>query len=145
MTAARGRLIGAYFTHEYSIEAAALGNPSIVVAPDQSGVATDAVRFIMSVRAIGEGHISSIEFRTGIIDADGTVELEPVSGYVETGVRTPHAYDKGFFSTKLGDLAMLNEIEERVLARLSERFTMAELEVGDRGARPRWDRSVDVG
>jgi len=128
ITTERRRLIGAYFTHEYSIEAAALGNPSIVAAPDQSGVADDAVRFVMSVRAIGEGHISSIEFRTGIIDAEGTVELDPVSSYAETGVRMPHAYDKQFFSTKLIDLAMLNEVEERVLARLSEQFTMAELE-----------------
>jgi predicted GH43/DUF377 family glycosyl hydrolase len=124
----RRRLIGAYFTHEYSIEAAALGNPSVVIAPDQSGVAAGAVRFVMSLRAIGEGHLSSIEFRTGVVDADGTVELDPVSPYAETGVRSPHAYDKGFFSTKLADLAMLNEVEERVLARLSERFTMSELE-----------------
>ena len=128
MTAERRRLIGAYFTHEYAIEAAALGNPSIVVGPDQSGVAAGAVRFVMSLRAIGEGHVSSIEFRTGVVDADGTVELDQVSSYAETGVRSPHAYDKGFFSTKLDDLAMLNEVEERVLARLSERFTMAELE-----------------
>ena len=124
----RRRLIGAYFTHEYSIEAAALGNPSVVVAPDQSGVVAGAVRFVMSLRAIGEGHVSSIEFRTGVVDAEGTVELDPVSSYAETGVRSPHAYDKGFFSTKLDDLAMLNEVEERVLARLPERFTMAELE-----------------
>jgi predicted GH43/DUF377 family glycosyl hydrolase len=128
MTIERRRLIGAYFTHEYSIEAAAVGNPSIVVGPDQSGVVAGAVRFVMSLRAIGEGHVSSIEFRTGVVDADGTVELDPVSSYAETGVRSPHAYDKGFFSTKLDDLAMLNEVEERVLARLSERFTMAELE-----------------
>jgi len=128
ITIERRRLIGAYFTHEYSIDAAALGNPSIVAAPDQSGVTAGAVRFIMSVRAIGEGHISSIEFRTGVIDARGTVELDQVSSYAETGVRVPHAYDKEFFSTKLDDLAMLNEVEERVLERLSERFTMAELE-----------------
>ncbi len=128
MTMERRRLIGAYFTHEYSIEAAALGNPSIVIAPDQSAIAAGAVRFVMSLRAIGEGHVSSIEFRTGVVDADGTVELDPVSPYAETGVRSPHAYDKGFFSTKLADLAILNEVEERVLARLSERFTMSELE-----------------
>jgi predicted GH43/DUF377 family glycosyl hydrolase len=124
----RRRLIGAYFTHEYSIEAAALGNPSVVVAPDQSGVAAGSVRFVMSLRAIGEGHVSSIEFRTGVVDVDGSIELDPVSSYAETGVRSPHAYDKDFFSTKLSDLAMLNEVEERVLARLSERFTMTELE-----------------
>ncbi len=124
----RRRLIGAYFTHEYSIEAAALGNPSVVVAPDQTGVTAGSVRFVMSLRAIGEGHVSSIEFRTGVVDTVGEVELDEVSPYAETGVRSPHAYDKGFFSTKLDDLAMLNEVEERVLARLAERFTMAELE-----------------
>lgn len=124
----RRRLIGAYFTHEYSIEAAALGNPSIVAAPDQSGVAAGALRFVMSVRAIGEGHISSIAFRTGVVDADGAVELDPVSGFAETGVRVPHAYDKGFFSKKLDHVAMLNEFAERVLASLPERFTMADLE-----------------
>ncbi len=128
ITIERRRLIGAYFTHEYSIEAAALGNPSIVVAPDQSGVTAGAVRIVMSVRAVGEGHVSSIEFRTGVVDSQGTVELDPVSSYAETGVRAPHAYDKGFFTTKLHDLAMLNEVEERVLARLSGQFTMAELE-----------------
>jgi hypothetical protein len=66
-TGARRELIGAYFTHEYSIEAAALGNPSIVVGPDQSGLAPGEVRFVMSLRAIGEGHVSSIEFRTGVV------------------------------------------------------------------------------
>ncbi len=73
----RRRLIGAYFTHEYSIEAAALGNPSIVVAPDQSGVAPGAVRFVMSLRAIGEGHISSIEFRSGVVDGAGIGRTRP--------------------------------------------------------------------
>ena len=124
----RRRLIGAYFTHEYSIEAAALGNPSIVAAPDQSGVDAGDVRIIMSLRAIGEGHISSIEFRSGVITADAGVRLDPASAYATTGDRTPHAYDKRFFTTKLGDLAMLNDVEERVLDRLEERFTMAELE-----------------
>ena len=129
ITTERRRLIGAYFTLEYSIEAAALGNPSIVVGPEQSGVAAGSVRFVMSLRAIGEGHVSSIEFRTGVVDAAGMVELDPVGGFAETGVRSPHAYSKGFFSTKLDDLSMLNEVEERVLARLSETFTMAELEL----------------
>ena len=128
ITLERQRLIGAYFTHEYSIEAAALGNPSIVVAPDQSGVAAGDVRIVMSVRAVGEGHVSSIEFRTGVVDGEGTVELDPVGNFVETGARAPHAYDKDFFTTKLDDLAMLNEVEELVMARLPAQFTMAELE-----------------
>jgi predicted GH43/DUF377 family glycosyl hydrolase len=121
-------LIGAYFTHEYSIEAAAIGNPSIVVAPDQSGVGIGEVRFVMSLRAIGEGHISSIEFRSGVVAADATVRLDTTSNFARTGNRTAHAYDKSFFETKLHDLGMLNDVEERILARLEDRFTMAELE-----------------
>lgn len=124
----RQRLIGAYFTHEYSIEAAALGNPSIVAAPDQSGLDPGELRFVMSLRAIGEGHISSIEFRSGVVTADAGVRLDPTSAFAVSGDRTPHAYDKQFFTAKLADLAMLNEIEERVFARLDDRFTMAELE-----------------
>jgi predicted GH43/DUF377 family glycosyl hydrolase len=128
LSADRRQLIGAYFTHEYSIEGAALGNPSIVVAPDQTGVATGEVRFVMSLRAIGEGHISSIEFRTGTIGSDATVHLDMPSEYAVTGDREPHSYDKRFFAAKLDDLAMLNEVEERILIRLEDRFTMAELE-----------------
>ena len=124
----RLHLIGAYFTHEYSIEAAALGNPSIVVAPDQTGVEPGAVRFVMSLRAIGEGHRSSIEFRTGTVRADASVTLDPASDFAVVGDRTPHAYDKRFFATKLDDMAMLNDVEERVLVRLEDEFTMAELE-----------------
>ena len=73
----RKRLIGAYFCHEYSYAAAALMNPSAVEHPDQSGLTGGAVRFVMSMRAVGEGHISSIAFREGIVDADGAFELWP--------------------------------------------------------------------
>jgi hypothetical protein len=66
----RRLLLGAYFTAEYSVEAAALFNPSIVPHPDQKGLGKGSQRFIMSFRATGEGHISSIEFRSGIIDED---------------------------------------------------------------------------
>jgi predicted GH43/DUF377 family glycosyl hydrolase len=124
----RRRLIGAYFTHEYSIEAAALGNPSMVAAPDQSGLEPGELRFVMSLRAIGEGHISSIEFRSGVITADAAVRLDGLSGFVTTGNWTPHGYDKSFFATKLDELAMLNDVEQRVLERLEEQFTMTELE-----------------
>ncbi|MEX2627103.1 MAG: glycoside hydrolase family 130 protein [Ilumatobacteraceae bacterium] len=124
----RRRLIGAYFTHEYSIEGAALGNPSMVTAPDQSGTAAGAIRFVMSLRAIGEGHISSIEFRSGTVGADMAVELDPPTTYATTGHRTEITYDKAFFTAKLDDLEMLNEVEERVLARLPISFTMKQLE-----------------
>src|SRR5690606_13440981 len=71
----RKRLIGAFFCHEYSYAAAALMNPSIVPHPDQSGISGGAVRFVMSLRAVGEGHISSVAFREGIANPDGTFSL----------------------------------------------------------------------
>jgi len=73
----RQMLIGAYFTHEYSPESAALFNPSIVPHPDQSGLPKGALRFILSLRATGEGHISSITFRTGIVSAQHRITLAP--------------------------------------------------------------------
>lgn len=77
----RKRLIGAYFCHEYTYAAAALMNPSIVPHPDQSGMQGGAVRFVMSLRAVGEGHISSIAFREGIAEADGSFSLWPQSAF----------------------------------------------------------------
>jgi predicted GH43/DUF377 family glycosyl hydrolase len=73
------QLVGAYFLHEYSFEAAALFNPSIVAHPDQTGVPGGALRFILSVRAVGEGHISSVNFRSGLIAADGKVTVDPTA------------------------------------------------------------------
>ncbi len=77
----RKRLIGAFFCHEYTYAAAALMNPSIVPHPDQSGIAGGSVRFAMSLRAVGEGHISSIAFREGIANPDGTFTLWPQSSF----------------------------------------------------------------
>ncbi|GGD57290.1 glycoside hydrolase family 130 protein [Croceicoccus mobilis] len=77
----RKKLIGSYFCHEYTYAAAALMNPSIVPHPDQSGMAGDACRFVMSLRAVGEGHISSIVFREGIMEADGSFRLWPQSSF----------------------------------------------------------------
>jgi len=75
----RQRLIGAYFCHEYTYAAAALMNPSIVPHPDQSGLDEKSVRFVMSLRAVGEGHISSVAFREGIAKTDGSFSLWPQS------------------------------------------------------------------
>jgi predicted GH43/DUF377 family glycosyl hydrolase len=72
-------LIGAYFLHEYSFEASALFNPSIVRHPDQSGAPENGCRFILSLRAVGEGHISSLTFRSGTIGADGGVSVDPTA------------------------------------------------------------------
>lgn len=77
----RQRLIGAFFCHEYTYAAAALMNPSIVPHPDQSGLANGACRFVMSLRAVGEGHISSIAFREGIAFPDGSFDLWPQSAF----------------------------------------------------------------
>ena len=71
------RLVGAYFLHEYSFEAAALFNPSIVASPDQSGAPEGGRRFILSLRAVGEGHVSSLTFRSGTIAADGSLTVDP--------------------------------------------------------------------
>jgi predicted GH43/DUF377 family glycosyl hydrolase len=71
------QLVGAYFLHEYSFEASALFNPSIVAHPDQAGVQDGCCRFILGLRAVGEGHISSLTFRSGLIAADGSVSVDP--------------------------------------------------------------------
>jgi len=70
-------LIGAYFLNEYSFEASALFNPSIVRHPDQTGAPEHGCRFILSLRAVGEGHVSSLTFRSGAIAADGSVSVDP--------------------------------------------------------------------
>jgi predicted GH43/DUF377 family glycosyl hydrolase len=73
------QLIGAYFLNEYSFEASALFNPSIVPHPDQSGIAKGSLRFILSLRAVGEGHVSSLTFRSGVIAADGGISVDPTA------------------------------------------------------------------
>jgi predicted GH43/DUF377 family glycosyl hydrolase len=78
-TQTQRQLVGAYFMHEYSFEAAALFNPSIVAHPDQSGVPEGALRFVLSLRAVGEGHVSSLTFRSGTIDAGGSVRIDPTA------------------------------------------------------------------
>src|SRR6187402_751494 len=93
----RKRLIGAYFTHEFAVDAAALTNPSLVQAPHQDGVAAGCQRFIMSLRAIGEGHVSSIQFRSGIIDELGQVTLDETSRFARTAAHRPPTYEKGIF------------------------------------------------
>jgi len=78
-TKTQRRLIGAFFLHEYSFEAAALFNPSIVRSPDQTGAPPGGCKFILSLRAVGEGHVSSLTFRSGTITADGDVSVDPAA------------------------------------------------------------------
>ena len=94
-------LIGALFSGEYALESAALFNPSIVPHPDQSGAPDGGLRFIMSLRATGEGHISSIEFRTGSITWDGDITFDPVSRFVtEPEVVSDPSYQKKLMPAK---------------------------------------------
>jgi predicted GH43/DUF377 family glycosyl hydrolase len=125
----RRLLIGAYFTHEYSVEAAALFNPSIVLSPDQTGVGPGERRVLMALRAVGEGHLSSIEFRSGLLDGSGNLSLDPTGPFLVPGHRTaPRSYDKNLFSAKLSELGAANELAAGVLARLSDEFSLADLE-----------------
>jgi predicted GH43/DUF377 family glycosyl hydrolase len=125
----RRLLIGAYFTNEYSIEGAALFNPSIVPAPDQTGVGAGQHRFIMSLRAVGEGHISSIEFRTGVLDGSSRLVFDSLGRQLVTGERSPpSSYDKAAFRAKLIELGAGNDVAWSVLDALPRRFTLVELE-----------------
>jgi hypothetical protein len=115
-------LIGAYFTMEYSIESAALFNPSIVPHPDQNGLEDGSLRFVMSLRATGEGHLSSIVFRSGILDADNTIMLDPISEYVETPeVHLDPIYDRHIFHMKLNEMGADNDVMRHLLSQLVDR------------------------
>lgn len=126
---ARRQLLGAYFTMEYCFESVALFNPSIVPHPDQSGLPEGCCRFILSLRACGEGHVSSIEFRTGGVTRDGRIWLDPVSPYTASESRHPdQRYEKHPFRLKLGEMGAYNPLAEQVLAELGESFQLDELE-----------------
>jgi len=121
-------LIGAYFTMEYSIESAALFNPSIVLHPDQGDLDEGSLRFIMSLRAIGEGHVSSIVFRSGVLDRDNTFIFDPTSDYVERpDIRLNQVYDRHLFQLKLNEMEAANEATAHILDQLPEDFTYNEL------------------
>lgn len=134
------RLIGAYFTMEYSIESAALFNPSIVQHADQNGLVAGSCRFIMSLRATGEGHISSIVFRTGVIDASCNITFDPLTRYVASAKPDSDAVrDKHTFFLKLIEMGAYNEIAGNVLDRLPEHFVFADLRRTIDELRPRFD------
>src|ERR1700687_2695031 len=124
----RQLLIGSYFVCEYSLESAALFNPSIVPHPDQSDLPPGALRFILSLRATGEGHISSITFRTGIIHADHRIEVLPAAGFLTEPRQIPNpSYDKALFERKLFELGLNNEFTRRSMDKLGESFGLEEL------------------
>jgi len=125
----RKLLIGALFSGEYALESAALFNPSIVPHPDQGGVAEGALRYIMSLRATGEGHISSIEFRSGLIAKEGEIRLDPVSRYVTVPAINPNpSYKKVLFIVKLHEMGFDNAQTSAVMEPLSDQFTKSDLD-----------------
>jgi predicted GH43/DUF377 family glycosyl hydrolase len=113
------RLIGAYFLNEYSFEASALFNPSIVRHPDQSGAPENGCRFILSLRAVGEGHISSLTFRSGTIAADGSVAIDPPARLAAVPkVRScPYPANSDTVEVMFGDD---EELSERVIFPITE-------------------------
>ena len=124
----RQLLIGSYFLAEYSLESAALFNPSIVPHPDQTGLPPGALRFILSLRATGEGHISSITFRTGILLEDYRIEVLTPTGFLTEPRQVPKSlYEKALFTRKLFELGLAGELTTRVMNRLAESFSLQDL------------------
>lgn len=127
ISADRMVLLGAAFTSEYAIEGAALCNPSMVVHPDQTGVSPGSIRFIMSVRGIGEGHCSSIGFRTGVISETGQPRLDECAPFAVAGTTAPELLDVEVFRVELDRLGDAGEAAAYVLDSLGDRFTTADL------------------
>jgi predicted GH43/DUF377 family glycosyl hydrolase len=126
---ARKLVIGAYFTMEYSIEAAAFFNPSIVEDPYQGGLGPGQKRVIVSFRATGEGHISSIAFRSGIIDENNELTFVPAGDLVDTPeVVTRHVYRKAPFLTKLTEMGIKKDVIPMVMDQLPDEFIYGQLQ-----------------
>jgi predicted GH43/DUF377 family glycosyl hydrolase len=125
----RRALLGAYFSSEYSIQAAAFFNPSIVAHPDQNGLDKGNLRFILSFRSVGEGHISSIEFRSGVVDEHCNFTFDKVSPYAErANIASNPVYDKTTFFLKLAEMQNPeNIISKQVYNLLPEEFLLSDL------------------
>ncbi len=122
-------LLGVYFSLEYAIQAAAFFNPSIIPHPDQSNLPEESLRFILSFRSVGEGHISSIEFRSGVIDKNSEFTFDKVSPYVEKAktISNP-VYDKAVFALKLAEMQKTEcTICRQVFEQLPDDFLFSDL------------------
>ena len=124
----RKLLLGGYFTHEYSLEAAALFNPSMVPHADQSNVPPGSLRFVLSLRATAEGHVSSIVFRSGMLDENSVITMDVPSRYSLEPTQVPNStFEKPLFERKLNELRLLGDFNREVLNGLPDAFTMEEL------------------
>jgi predicted GH43/DUF377 family glycosyl hydrolase len=124
----RRALIGAYFTQEYSVESAALLNPSMVAHPDQTGLAPGDLRFIMSARAVGEGHISSIEFRTGVFSPPATIHVDDPGPYLATADSVPAPISREFVRDSLAHRPDAS-LADHLLSLLPAQFSADDLEL----------------
>jgi predicted GH43/DUF377 family glycosyl hydrolase len=142
---AKRALIGAYFTKEYAIESAALFNPSIVPHPDQSHLGQGSLRFVMSLRATGDGHVSSIVFRSGVLDRHNRFLFDPISDFVETpDLQSDPVYKRTIFQRTLNEMGASREITGYILNQMPEEFTYDELieKMGILFAKPQFSESI---
>ncbi|MBU1727311.1 MAG: glycoside hydrolase family 130 protein [Candidatus Omnitrophica bacterium] len=124
----RKLLTGAYFVGERSYQSTALFNPSIVAHPDQSGVSSGSLRVVISLRAIGEGHISTLTFRSGVVDQHGSISIDKASSFACTAEPKPNApYDKVCFIGKLYEMGLENDCSKYITDPLSAEFTLEQL------------------
>ncbi|MCX6958672.1 MAG: glycoside hydrolase family 130 protein [Verrucomicrobiae bacterium] len=129
LSAPRQLYIGALFSGEYSLESAALFNPSIVLHPDQSNISEGSLRFILSLRATGEGHVSSIEFRSGVINETFAITMEEPSTYViSPKINTNTNYVKSIFEHKVMEMGFENEWSALIMSSLESDFSLSQLE-----------------
>ncbi len=121
-------LIGSYFTNEYSIESAAFFNPSAIPDPDQSNLEEGQLRLIISFRAVGEGHISSIAFRRAMLDKNNNISVIPAGNYVSEAETIRNAiYNKRLFLTKASEAGINADFLKNVDRRLGHEFDYAAL------------------
>lgn len=129
LTNTRKLLIGSYFTQEYSLESAALFNPSMIWHPNQSDLPEGSRRFIVSLRSTGEGHLSSITFRSGVISADHKIRLNEPTRFVTAPQIIPDArFEKALFREKLFELDLASEFTDQILEGLSDYFSFSDLD-----------------
>lgn len=143
-------LVGSYFTLEYSIESAALFNPSIISHPDQKGLKPGELRVIISFRAVGEGHMSSVVFRSGILNKNGKIFMDPTSNLVEKAKAIESVeYSKEDFGMKLKDMDQCQYIEG-IFDQLLDKFTLDEMHEAIKHFKnnnpmtPKHDRAIDT-
>jgi predicted GH43/DUF377 family glycosyl hydrolase len=129
LSEARRSLVGAWFTHEFAVEGAALFNPSMVAHPDQTGLEPGRCRFVLSLRAVGEGHLSSVEFRTGVVGPGFELRVDDPGPYVEAGRTVPSCHDRELFAALLAGEDVDRESAAFVIGNLAARFDDGQLEI----------------